>query len=367
MFKNQLQELAQRSCFNLPSYTCFREGPDHAPRFKVKVNFNGETFESPSFCSTIRQAEYSAAEVALDALVNRGPSHSLAARILDETGVYKNLLQDISQRVGSLFPTYTTFRSGLGHMPVFTSVVELAGVRFTGKPAKNKKQAEKNAAMTAWTSLKQLIPQQSEHMSGRANRDEPEHVSVARALNTFVHKARMSRVQFPIIFPQNHKPPSTQENSTRTSRILPLIFSNDNNQEKPITRRQASFPQTQQLSMGNQGNQQSQNFPVIGTAPYRPFRLRTTTQHGIAPPVAVRNTVPVYSPPSKLRWTPATAATSSASPPACFRKLAPVFAAPPVKIEQYCPVSNGECKIGNDEGKKKETGDVAQKLQEMKI
>uniref|UniRef100_A0A0D9XKQ6 Uncharacterized protein n=1 Tax=Leersia perrieri TaxID=77586 RepID=A0A0D9XKQ6_9ORYZ len=32
MYKNQLQELAQRSCFNLPAYTCLREGPDHAPR-----------------------------------------------------------------------------------------------------------------------------------------------------------------------------------------------------------------------------------------------------------------------------------------------------------------------------------------------
>ncbi|RRT78675.1 hypothetical protein B296_00007117 [Ensete ventricosum] len=83
MYKNQLQELAQRSCFNLPSYTCIREGPDHAPRFKAAVNFNGELFESPSFCTTLRQAEHSAAEVALNALSQRGPSHSLAARILE--------------------------------------------------------------------------------------------------------------------------------------------------------------------------------------------------------------------------------------------------------------------------------------------
>ncbi|PPS06670.1 hypothetical protein GOBAR_AA13983 [Gossypium barbadense] len=82
MYKNQLQELAQRSCFNLPSYTCIREGPDHAPRFKATVNFNGETFESPHYCSTLRQAEHSAAEVALQSLSNRGLSHSLAARIL---------------------------------------------------------------------------------------------------------------------------------------------------------------------------------------------------------------------------------------------------------------------------------------------
>lgn len=52
-------------------------------------------------------------------------------------------------------PQYTTFRSGLGHLPVFTGTVELAGITFTGEPAKNKKQAEKNAAMAAWSSLKQ--------------------------------------------------------------------------------------------------------------------------------------------------------------------------------------------------------------------
>jgi hypothetical protein len=82
MYKNQLQELAQRSCFNLPSYACVREGPDHAPRFKATVNFNGEMFESPTFCSTLRQAEHAAAEVALNELSKRGLSSSLAAKVL---------------------------------------------------------------------------------------------------------------------------------------------------------------------------------------------------------------------------------------------------------------------------------------------
>ncbi|KAJ8639530.1 hypothetical protein MRB53_016224 [Persea americana] len=86
MYKNQLQELAQRSCFNLPSYACIREGPDHAPRFKATVNFNGEIFEGPSYCFTLRQAEHAAAEVALHTLSTRGPSRCLAARVLVGTG-----------------------------------------------------------------------------------------------------------------------------------------------------------------------------------------------------------------------------------------------------------------------------------------
>lgn len=82
MYKNQLQELAQRSCFSLPSYVCTREGPDHAPRFKATVTFNGETFHGPTCCTTLRQAEHAAAEVALARLSTRGPSTYLTARVL---------------------------------------------------------------------------------------------------------------------------------------------------------------------------------------------------------------------------------------------------------------------------------------------
>ncbi|KAF8725885.1 hypothetical protein HU200_020452 [Digitaria exilis] len=176
MYKNQLQELAQRSCFNLPSYACIREGPDHAPRFKATVNFNGETFESPVFCSTLRQAEHAAAEVALSELSKRGPSSTLAAKVLDETGIYKNLLQETAHRAGLKLPVYTTIRSGPGHTPVFTCTVELAGKTFTGNPGKTKKQAQKNAAMAAWSELKQL-PRVGEPSSSScpSDQDDEEH------------------------------------------------------------------------------------------------------------------------------------------------------------------------------------------------
>lgn len=191
MYKNQLQELAQRSCFNLPSYACIREGPDHAPRFKATVNFNGDVFESPSFCSTLRQAEHAAAEVALDTLSKRGPSKSLAAKVLDKTGVYKNLLQETAHRAGLKLPVYTTVQSGPSHSPSFSCTVELAGMCFSGKPAKTKKQAQKDAALAAWCALKQLpnmVPttlsssssSQSEH---KAN-DEQEQAIVAKVLSS---------------------------------------------------------------------------------------------------------------------------------------------------------------------------------------
>lgn len=51
-------------------------------------------------------------------------------------------------------------RSGPGHVPTFTCSVELAGMNFTGEAAKTKKQAEKNAAIAAWSALKK-----SSHLS----------------------------------------------------------------------------------------------------------------------------------------------------------------------------------------------------------
>ncbi|KAF9666183.1 hypothetical protein SADUNF_Sadunf16G0203000 [Salix dunnii] len=188
MFKNQLQELAQRSCFNLPSYACIREGPDHAPRFKASVNFNGEIFESPSYCTTLRQAEHSAAEVALNVLSLRGPARSLTARVLDETGIYKNLLQETAHRAGLHLPVYTTVRSGPGHVPIFTCTVELAGMNFTGEPAKTKKQAEKNAAIAAWSALKRFPNLDSLSSKEVDTREEQDQAVVARVLSNFRSK-----------------------------------------------------------------------------------------------------------------------------------------------------------------------------------
>ncbi|XP_043705774.1 double-stranded RNA-binding protein 2-like [Telopea speciosissima] len=344
MYKNQLQELAQRSCFNLPSYTCIREGPDHAPRFKATVNFNGEIFESPNYCTTLRQAEHSAAEVALNSLSNRGPSHSLAARILDETGVYKNLLQEIAQRVGAPLPQYTTFRSGLGHLPVFTCIVELDRITFTGEPAKNKKQAEKNAAMAAWSSLKQLAQQSAGSSSETENNDEQEQITIARALLNYRLKEKIGMANSPDApipfskkFPMQNLRPSTQPPPVTTSKILPLICLKTAPRIRPgsSTSNESSQP-SQFLPHENRGIR-PQKFPAAGAAPYIPARHFRPLYHGIAPPVTIRTSVPVFSappvpPPTRpqVMGPPPT----HVAPPVCIRQAVPVFAAPPVCKEE---------------------------------
>ncbi|CAJ2660687.1 double-stranded RNA-binding protein 2-like [Trifolium pratense] len=364
MYKNQLQELAQRSCFNLPSYTCIREGPDHAPRFKATVNFNGEIFESPHYCSTLRQAEHSAAEVALNSLSHRGPSHSLAAKILDETGVYKNLLQEISQRVGAPLPQYTTFRSGLGHLPVFTGIVELAGITFTGEPAKNKKQAEKNAAMAAWSSLKQLAKETASSSTEPENNDELEQITIARALLNYrlKEKMAMSNPNAPIPFQkkfqiQNIRPTSSQPSAT-TSKILPLICKKTRPQYKPSPATANENPRSRhppaaatndksmvhppQSSALESRVTRPLRFPAAGAAPYVPIRQMRSPCHGIAPPVAMRTIVPVFSapplpPPASVHQV-IRAPPVRVAPPVSIRQAVPVYAAPPPRKDEPSPV-----------------------------
>ncbi|GFS31310.1 dsRNA-binding protein 2 [Actinidia rufa] len=414
MYKNQLQELAQRSCFNLPSYTCIREGPDHAPRFKARVNFNGDDFESPSFCTTLRQAEHSAAEVALNALATRGPSHSLAARILDETGVYKNLLQEVSQRVSASLPIYITFRSGLGYPHVFSCTVELAGIRFTGEPAKNKKQAEKNAAMAAWSSLKLLAQQSESSSSKKVKNGEQEHVAVSRALQNFLRKAKMSNASFPIKFPApNPRPLSPKPPPFRSSKILPLIRSKTSRNRPVITSLNnipMSTPESRHISATtNEGSTcpktvsesqpviaipndiplplpesprvQRQNFYAAGAAPYIPLR-HLGAHHGIAPPVAIRNVIPVFSapplpPPSQSAELRRPPPASCIAPPVCIRQAVPVFAAPPVHAEErsvstapVTPPADSSVHIEKTESElqtEHKESVVTQEMQELKI
>uniref|UniRef100_A0A7N1A4K5 DRBM domain-containing protein n=1 Tax=Kalanchoe fedtschenkoi TaxID=63787 RepID=A0A7N1A4K5_KALFE len=404
MYKNQLQELAQRSCFNLPAYTCIREGPDHAPRFKAAVNFNGEVFESPNYCTTLRQAEHSAAEVALSSLSSRGPTHSLAARILDESGVYKNLLQEVSQRVGAPLPVYHSFRSGLGHLPIFTGTVELAGVTFTGEPAKNKKQAEKNAAMAAWASLKQLAKEVANASTEPDNPDELEHVTVAKALLTYRKKERInaaSAFRAPSLFPEHLlvkpiQPPSLPKPPPASfSKILSMIcprgeiprywpLSSDGqpssqpcamspHAERRRGRRMAkstarsmastnagsasvqsaqpdSFvrptPPLQPLipTMTRAQSPESWQFPVMTAAPYVPFSQMRMPYQTMAPPVAMRSAVPAFSPPALTSPGMASHALLAAHlripSPGAFLPAGPSFPPPSVRIEFPPPLSS---------------------------
>ncbi|XP_054800404.1 double-stranded RNA-binding protein 4-like isoform X7 [Prosopis cineraria] len=148
LYKNQLQNYSQKRNLNLPEYSTEREGPPHASRFKCKVTIDGQTFESPQFFPTLKDAEHAAAKVALMSLQVAGAQE-------DDIGLYKNLLQELIQKEGLRLPVYSTTKSGEAHMPTFVSNVEIEGVLYTGQEAKTKKQAEMSAAKVAYTNLKE--------------------------------------------------------------------------------------------------------------------------------------------------------------------------------------------------------------------
>lgn len=73
--------------------------------------------------------------------------------IIQDEVLYKNLLQELTQKGGLRLPAYETKKSGPPHMPTFISTVEVRGERFQGQEAKTKRLAEVDAAKAAYTSL----------------------------------------------------------------------------------------------------------------------------------------------------------------------------------------------------------------------
>ncbi|KAG6437427.1 hypothetical protein SASPL_102344 [Salvia splendens] len=146
MYKNLLQQHAQKECIGLPVYTSETEGPPHARRFKSKVSINGKSYEPAEFFPTLKEAEQTAAKIACLALS------------LNDKGFYKNLLQELAQKKGLMCPSYETVSSGLSHIRIFVSTVEVGSDSFQGLEAKTRKQAEMNAAEVAFSALTKGSP-----------------------------------------------------------------------------------------------------------------------------------------------------------------------------------------------------------------
>ncbi|XP_073146084.1 double-stranded RNA-binding protein 1-like isoform X2 [Henckelia pumila] len=149
MYKNRLQQYAQKRNFGLPVYTYESEGPPHARRFKSRVSFDGKSYETMEFFPTLKEAEHAVAMIACQMLQ--------IDQSQEDGGLYKNLLQELAQKRGLLCPTYDTVRSGPPHRSVFVSIVEVGSSTFRGDEAKNKKQAEMNAATVAYYALTEAL------------------------------------------------------------------------------------------------------------------------------------------------------------------------------------------------------------------
>lgn len=150
MYKNLLQQFAQKENLGFPVYTSEAEGPPHARRFKSKVSVNGKSYEALEFFPTLKEAEQAAAKIACLSL-------SVDA-IQEDKALYKNLLQEFVQKKGLMCPSYETVTSGLSHKPIFVSTVEIGSASYQGGEAKTRKQAEMNAAKVAYYALTKGCP-----------------------------------------------------------------------------------------------------------------------------------------------------------------------------------------------------------------
>ncbi|XP_047266988.1 double-stranded RNA-binding protein 1-like [Capsicum annuum] len=149
VFKNRLQEYAQKVGLPTPVYETIKEGPSREPMFTSTVIVNDVRYESlPRFFNR-KATEQSAAEVALMRLVNSGSMENLSQPV-HETGLCKNLLQEYAQKMNFAIPKYECRRyDPEGKVITFSCTVDVGGMRYVGAAARTKKEAEIKAARTA--------------------------------------------------------------------------------------------------------------------------------------------------------------------------------------------------------------------------
>lgn len=145
VYKNRLQHYAQKNNLNLPEYSCEIDGPPHARRFRASVTIGGRTFKSPIYFSTLKDSEHAAAKEAFQSLS--------VGEVQEDEGLYKTLLQELAQKKGLRFPSYTTITIGPPNKATFVSTVEIGGESFEGRECKTKKLSEMNAAKNAYNGL----------------------------------------------------------------------------------------------------------------------------------------------------------------------------------------------------------------------
>ncbi|GKB52812.1 hypothetical protein Tco_0903565 [Tanacetum coccineum] len=194
------------------------------------------------------------------------------------------------------------------------------------------------------------VTQQTESLSlQKGNTEEQEHVIVARALQKFRLKARMSNVPFPIRFPVPKPKTLAGQPPQSTSKILPLICPKNglSRHHQSAAQTCLNTPQTHRTTTNEPSSATTSaqsavhKFPAVGAAPYIPVR-HFRAHHGIAPPVTIRNSIPVFSapplPPPRMGVAPPNhlppqfgrpqPMCGNVAPPVTIRQAVAVFSAP---------------------------------------
>lgn len=182
MFKNRLQEYAQKTSLPLPVYTTVNEGQDHLPQFKCSVTVNGVRYDSPPGYKYKKEAENAAAQVAVEDLRKLGLDVHFK-----KTKLLKNVLSELAVKKNIPLPTYQFTQEGIAHCPTFTATVEINGESYTGAPGYNKKEAARNAAYEAIQSIRtqdcNSFPQIELYDETEQNNDSRQEFKVTNAVS----------------------------------------------------------------------------------------------------------------------------------------------------------------------------------------
>ncbi|KAK4562897.1 hypothetical protein RGQ29_005401 [Quercus rubra] len=147
MYKNRLQEYAQRSAIQLPMYKTVNEGSQHAPKFRSTVVVDGQIYTSSNTFLQRKIAEQDVSKLALEHISKKIKDEicPLTTLICENTVFCKSILNEFAVKMNLQKPIYNTVqREGLP--PVFISSLVFNGVCYNGEPGRNKKEAEQLAA-----------------------------------------------------------------------------------------------------------------------------------------------------------------------------------------------------------------------------
>ncbi|MED6121521.1 hypothetical protein PIB30_030950 [Stylosanthes scabra] len=160
MYKNRLQEFAQRSNMPLPVYQTTSEGSSHAPRFWATVWVNGTSYTSQMPFSQRKAAEQNAAKIALENLHEKIKDDGcpLISEVPYSTTLMfpdifsKSIMNEYATKLSVEKPTYNTVMLE-GLIPRFESFVAFNGTKYNSVIGKTKKEAEQLAARAAILSI----------------------------------------------------------------------------------------------------------------------------------------------------------------------------------------------------------------------
>ncbi|XP_075672416.1 uncharacterized protein LOC142641972 isoform X2 [Castanea sativa] len=147
MYKNRLQEYAQRSAVQLPMYKTVNEGSQHAPKFRSTVVVDGQIYTSPNTFLQRKIAEQDVSKLALEHISKKIKDERcpLTPLICENTVFCKSILNEFAVKMNLQKPIYNTVQTE-GLPPVFISSMVFNGVCYNGEPGRNKKEAEQFTA-----------------------------------------------------------------------------------------------------------------------------------------------------------------------------------------------------------------------------